>query len=258
MTVTNSTKYSIKDIILYSPFELRSDRRWPHNDPFIYDKQEFINKCYAEPCFDKREKALLNELSTVVNETTSSRLVNNLNDELNEIRKKRKEKNDFEKSLDTISNNPIYIRGFAGTGKTTYVNTLLYKKISQDEILSYELYDLNLSSENVTFLTYDWRCYNFTSTLNKLISVLMIKLNGILEKGLNESEEKHYKRLENILDNYYIYFFNKGVRIHTTFFKIIEEYIHKKISYAINTLDEEDETTFCKKFTIIFANTATF
>lgn len=182
----NQIQYDIKHIILYSPFEHRSDRRWPGDDSFAQNKDEFIKYCYAEPCFDKKEKLLREELTYLQKQITSTRSIERLNEEIKQVSAKRLAKSRFEKSLDTTSDNPIYIRGFAGTGKSTYMNTLLFKKeqaaLARLENVSFELYDMTQSTKKVTFLSYNWINHNFVATLYKFISVLMTRLNEILEK----------------------------------------------------------------------------
>lgn len=247
----NQIPYDIKHIILYSPFEHRSDRRWPGDDSFVQNKDEFIKYCYAEPCFDKKEKLLREELMYLQKQITSTRSIERLNEEIKQVSAKRLAKSRFEKSLDTTSDNPIYIRGFAGTGKSTYMNTLLVKKeqdaLARLENVSFELYDMTQSTKKVTFLSYNWINHNFVATLYKFISVLMTRLNEILEKKMEDTEDMHRQRMKCILDNYYNYIFNCGMRIYTEVFLIIEEYLKNKIKYNTSSLSDVSTDTFCYK-----------
>lgn len=91
--------YSIKDIILYSPFEHRSDRRWPGDESFVKNIEDFIEFCYAEPCFDKKERELRKELELSKQQISSTRVIEMLNTEINRVSKKRLAKERFEKKF---------------------------------------------------------------------------------------------------------------------------------------------------------------
>lgn len=243
-------EYDIKHIALFSPFENRSDRQWPGDEPFVKNKYEFIKHCYAEPCFDKIENQLRDELKSNKKQTIKSRIIAELNEKIKLVTAKRIAKTDFENGLETSSDNPIYIRGFAGTGKTTYLNTLLLRKKQKAEKESYstsnELYDMTLSSETLTFLSLNWRNCNFSKTLNKFISVLMAKLNEFLSVNANESENEFKSRLKNILTNYYDYIFKCGLRIYTDVFSIIEKFVNGEIKYNTTSLSDISNEVFCK------------
>ena len=108
--IYSSTKYDIKSIALFSPFENRIYRQWPGNESFVKDKDEFIKYCYAEPCFDKIEKQLREELTSNQRQIIKSRIIAELHDKIKLVSAKRIAKTNFENGLETSSDNPIYIR----------------------------------------------------------------------------------------------------------------------------------------------------
>ena len=229
----------LKDVILYSPFEKRSDRSLFFNS----DCGEFIEFCYVEPDFGKTTS----ELNKKMRESSNVHDRETLHEELSNLRAKETAKKKFEEGLDSPSNNPIYIRGFSGTGKTTYIKTLLYKKYQNLDHVTCEEFDINDSADDFSILSKKWRNKNHTRTLYKFISILMETLGKRLEYKKSEHENEHKQRMKLMLDNYYEFFFKRSLRICTNVFSIIEEYLKKEIRYNTQTLNERDENTFCIK-----------
>jgi hypothetical protein len=237
----NIMENQIKEIILSSPFEGKRERIMLNADKFVLTPEEFIEFCYVDPCFDE-EISILDE---EIKKSSNYYHRDDLHGDISYVRSRKIAKDKFEESLNSTSINPIYIRGFAGTGKTTYINTLLYKKHRYN--LERELFELNKSEERVLLFSFYWRNKNFVFTLYKFISILMTKLSDYLEMKKNESEDEYRQRMNLILNNYYKFFFYSNVKIHTNIFKIIEGYIKDKFPYSAKDLEDDDINTFCTK-----------
>jgi Cdc6-like AAA superfamily ATPase len=195
----------------------------PQNDIFTPNTSEFIQACFVDASFDEEASKLGEELNELKKKESSTGEVEALHEKLTNIRKKASQKNNFENSLFSTLDNPIYIRGFTGTGKTTYINTLLYKHYNSTGE-KYETFDLIQSLKRFTFLSHTWENPNFVLTIYKFISILMYKLNEYLKCQTNELEADHKKRMALLLSNYYKYFFNNNVQVYKDVFRILDNY----------------------------------
>lgn len=236
-------KYKLKHLILYSPFEQRPDRCWPYDDQFKENKALFCEKCYSDPCFDEKEKTLLKELEE---ENLSKREEEALKTQIEFLREKKFQKNEFEESLDISIENPIYIRGFSGSGKSTYVNTLLYKKYHENPNVICEIFDLASSLEKVYIFKKTWENKNYAQTMYKMVSVLLSKIAQYLEYKENDDKDAYKEKLRVLLTNYENIIFpvdNSAKKV----FRVIKEFLENKINYKNESLYEDNEDTYCDK-----------
>jgi hypothetical protein len=90
-----SKSYKLKEVILYSPFENRRDRSWVQDGVFTPNKSEFVDNCFTDPCFDRKEKQLKKELEAIQEKESNERDIDNVHEKLTVIRNKRISKKNF-------------------------------------------------------------------------------------------------------------------------------------------------------------------
>jgi hypothetical protein len=118
----------------------------------------------------------------------------------------------FEASLTADTPDPLYVRGYSGTGKTTFIRTLLYKigKYNKDKEYITIYFNLQESQGKISIFKIDWVNKKFEDrNIFKLYSLLLSQINTIMNMNKKENQQEYIKRLTTVYNNYKICFDNR-------------------------------------------------
>lgn len=234
-TQSNISWEEFYNLIMWSPFYEKSimklPKEWRTHLRSLRDTQAkleelFINECYSDPTEDERQ---------------------------------REYRNQFEKYLRDSELNPFYVTGYAGVGKSTYINAtyVRFREIAPENI-KYELIMLDIGREERALPSgskicgrwAEWislqssKMYLFVGPLLRNINTLVLKVN------IHDNDTSLEKNLCRIVENYDKLFHYNGYGDFRKIINLIEEYALKdKILYAVNrdsrsTADEKEENSY--------------
>ena len=240
----------LEQLLLCSPW----DNRWG-----TISEADFMT-CYVEPCFDRRIEELQREKSNLSVKDDEER-IGEIEFEIIRLEKNRKDKKEFEVNIGGFSKNPLYIRGFAGCGKSTYLNALIYHKFPEQYGLNIIpiTFDLTTSINPIMLFDLEWKNPKFNFTSCKVISLLFRQIGEHLSLRAGESVDEHKCRMKQIVDAYLRRFHSKGIYFEEQFpvFQLLNEYANSKDMpyHAIDPFDitkgKQTDSLSCRLFSLI-------
>lgn len=227
------SKIDIKSLILFTPFDKRFMVHLPKNFQEHMTNELFLKEFYIHDVLKQEICDLKKQIDEIDKNTENSEK----NNEKLELQRKLSlaeleldKKNEFKKELQGESLYPFYIRGSSGSGKSTYMHHLLYTIKEEDSdsiLLDFDLYN---SSRNISFFGKRWSNSKFTFTQFKLASLLLKKIDELLNIEFNSINEKtaYYLKLFNNHKKHsnYIKYYE-----YAKLFDIIYQYANDEVSY---------------------------
>jgi len=225
-----SSKITLEDLILCTPFDTDERRNFKNIYPGFLTEELFINEFYVEPSINTDNIAdeddsqddinFKMELSTLSNPVTI---------------------NEFETSLMTESIDPLFIRGYSGTGKTTFINSYLYKLKKNNKNNHSVILNMQDTLHSVNLFKQEWENSRYRKNVYKLYSLLLEYIGSEMNIKKDKENEKQYRtRLECIYTNYIERFSEMPSKYFKNIFSVINMFIQKNINYY-----NDFEDSFC-------------
>ena len=206
-------------------------------------EEVFYQNLYAKPRQLKSNKAG-NELR---NELAELREMKFTEEEINLIIRNTKEAENFEWELAMETPVPIFVRGYSGFGKTTFIRTRLHKLVVNDSNNVPIIMNLQESRMTVLLFKRTWENTRYRETSFKLISVLLDLIESVMNKKKDlrsldaESDNDYRARLKRIFIYYDENFQNSPGDYFDAIFNIIKDFIDEKLIYN----EKNNTNTFC-------------
>ncbi len=249
-----NSKIDIKSLILFTPFDKRFMVHLPKKFQEYMTNELFLKEFYIHDIL----KYEINDLKKQIDELDKNTDNNEKNDEKLELQRKLSlaeleldKKNEFKKELQGESLYPFYIRGSSGSGKSTYMHHLLYEIKEEDNdsvLLDFDLYN---SSRNISFFGKRWSNSKFTFTEFKLASLLLKKIDELLNIEFNSIDEKN-SYFSKIINNYEIHSNYIKYYEYNKLFYIINQYLNNELLY------NEGKNSYCNLMYNYFADLCAF
>lgn len=150
----------------------------------------------------------------------------------------------FEKCVKDSEVNPFYVTGYAGVGKSTYINATLVRicgelnsigRISKKILLDIARDDRAIPPE----ISDKWREWeqNKKTKIYLFVGALLHEINKSVFKFDEESEEVFKERLRKIVTNYKELYFANNHKMFNAIFVLMEEYYAQEIPYTYDSVD---------------------
>lgn len=236
--VFDDKKIDTKNLLLYTPFDKRFKLPLPKVFQDYVNEKVFLNELYAEDVLEREYKACKVQIDYFDEKRNMSKsdfeekesIINKMRYLDVEIDKKQS----FEEEIMSGSIYPFYIRGFSGSGKTTYLHYLMNKTVNEEKSAKWINFDLYESNRSINLFGHRWYNYKFTFTPYKIISILLTKINSLLAKN-NVDENIYKKNLNKIYNNYNQLYNATNYYAYKDMFFIIKQYLSSKIKYKDDT-----------------------
>ena len=237
-TEENFRKLRLEDFLLCTPYEKRNNRDLENIYPGFLTEELFYNKLYLPPVEKHGRSQNIKPNDSIYRIPIS--ITPDDNSSVSQV----------EASLKADTPESIFISGYSGTGKTTFIRTLLYKIINDGKDRDYKSVYFNMrdSKDTVNLFKIDWenKYYNKNNrNIYKLYSLILSQINSIMNKGNDEDQVKYKEKLKKIYNNYKTFFNLRfpDQKIEAVF-SVINTYINGETEY-INTNSYAD--SFCRR-----------
>lgn len=238
----------------------------PFNDDYYVNElvkelltdEEFFDKCFLKPDFDKQIEELKSISSSEVQAFDIDLPINELISKYDSF---NSDLENFYNWINTNQNELYCIKGDAGTGKSTFLHYLKYKY--RDKNIIWDIVDIQEAIDRISFLGHSIEFKEFQNLYCKAISAILVCLKNeffVLDVDNNMDFIASRKKLSELVKGYNYYFsklfpdekvnkfFNKISEIENTncdekticckFAKFIQSYIIELLSYYEDNYSE--------------------
>ena len=246
----SSSSELLRNIYLATPLTTRGQ------DALLKIKRSVTKKHFLENCYVPPFTTFKNDNDEeIVNEKADPDFEDLEYKDEKKLKEFMSDKNNFEvnfwgtPNFTGLVDSIFIIKGFAGSGKTTYLHYILHEK--RDVLVSY-ICDLEKAEQSFFFIHEPFDIgAKYQKTVWKFISVLLPKINLLLnitehyelerkDKLIRLTEQEHKNKLIELVKIYKKYFANYigadpivDDNKYRSFFKLLEEYTSNDISYEI-------------------------
>ena len=237
-----------KNLLLYTPLDKRFYNSVPLEFSKYMNEERFLKEFFVHDGLEKEIEQLNKTLSDIQENAEFTdddyEEIDSIKDKLLYLNNELTKKSDFEKKIKDYSENPFLVRGYSGSGKTTYIHHLIN---NMEEDLVWINYDLFESAKSFVIFGYLWSNDKFNFTKFKLVSLLLKKMSELLiDNAATEKENKQL--LSKILTNYNNIFYSKGIRIYESLFSIINDYLNGKITFQKLSFNDDSPNLMDKLY----------
>jgi hypothetical protein len=192
-------KIRLEDFLLCTPYEKRGNRDLKIIDHEFLTEELFYHKLYSPPksnnVADDEWRQGLSDLGFDEEE------IKTLSQNIDSIK-------NFESALESDNTDPIFVRGYSGTGKTTFIRVSLFKlrednkKREDKPNCHFVVLNMQDSLPNVYLFKGKWENKRYSKTIYKMVSMLLKYIESIMNREKRESNDSYMCRLKRIYAKY--------------------------------------------------------
>jgi hypothetical protein len=235
----NYRNISLDDIFLCNPYDTRDSRNLKNSYPGFLTEELFIENFYTPPREQDDDENNQEDETYYRIENGSSAIT--------------QEKNTLEEYLFNEDTEPMFVRGYSGSGKTTFIQVQLFMLKKKNPNIYPVVLNIQETKHTVYVFKQAWENEKYQKTIYKLYSLLLDYIDIEFNKRDNENEENYKDRLKNIYTNYIERFAELQDSKIEDIFSIIDTFLKGELTYYDRLND-----SFCKRIYTAITKLASF
>jgi len=228
-------KITLENFLLCTPYEKRENRDLKTIDPNYLTEERFYNNLYTQPQTNET-KINIDNIRRELSEMDFDEV------EINTILRNRDSIESFKTSLESDNAEPLFVRGYSGTGKTTFIRTILYKLNLEKPNCHSIVFNMQDSLHHVYLFNGKWENEKFDKTVYIMVSLLMKYIGLLINKKRHETDIEYKNRLHIIHSKYTNLFVENVDPDIDKIFDVLLEFIEGQCDYYKGSKD-----SFCNR-----------